>query len=359
MKLTATLKLQPTPQQRQLLYATLERANAACNWISDRAWTEKSFGRVPVHRLTYNAARAEFDLAAQLAVRCIGKVVDAYRLDKKTKRQFRKLGAVPYDDRILNFRLPDSAVSIWLLGGRQTVPFVTGAHQLALLQYQRGESDLVHRKGAFYLYTTCDVPDDAPIDPEGWLGIDLGIANIATDSDGELHQGKSVERVRYRHRRLRTALQAAQTDSARRHLKKLADKEQRFAKDTNHRISKRIVEKAQGTTRGIALEDLTHVRERVTARKARRATLHSWSFAQLRQFIEYKAQRVGIPVIVVDPRNTSRTCPACGSVDKRNRPSQSTFSCVTCGCVGHADHFAAVEIGRRALVSAPIVGSTA
>lgn len=358
MKLTATIKLQPTEEQRDLLYATLERSNAACNYISERAWAEQRFGRVPVHHLTYSAVRADFDLTAQLAVRCIGKVVDAYKLDKKTKRQFRKLGAVPYDSRILNFRLADSAVSIWLLGGRQTIPFVTGAHQLALLQYQRGESDLVHRKGAFYLYTTCDVPDEAPIDPEGWLGVDLGIANIATDSDGEMHQGTGIERVRFRSRRLRQRLQAAQTDSARRHLKKLAGREQRFATDTNHTISKRIVEKAQGTTRGIALEDLTHIRERVTARKARRATLHSWSFSQLRSFIEYKAALAGVPVVAVDPRNTSRTCPACGCIDKRNRPDQSTFSCVECGCVGHADHFAAVEISRRAAVNRPIVGST-
>jgi putative transposase len=359
MKLTATIKLQPSDDQRQRLSETLARANAACNWISQQAWQAKSFGRVPVHRLTYAAVRSDFDLAAQLAVRCIGKVVDAYRLDKKTIRQFKTLGAVPYDSRILNVRLHSSTVSIWLLGGRDTIPFVTGEHQRALLQYQRGESDLVYRRGEFYLYTTCDVPDKAEIDPEGWLGVDLGIANIATDSDGTMHQGKSVEKVRYRHRRLRTALQAAQTDSARRHLKRLSGKERRFATDVNHRISKRIVETAQGTTRGIALEDLTRIRERITARKARRATLHSWSFAQLRCFVEYKAQRAGIPLVRVDPRNTSRTCPQCGCIDKANRRSQRSFSCIQCGCAGHADYFAALEISRRAAVNRPIVGSTA
>lgn len=139
-------------------------------------------------------------------------------------------------------------------------------------------------------------------------------------------------------------------------LRRLSGKERRFATAAHHVISKCIVEKAQGTTRGIALEDLTHIRERVTARKSRRATLHSWSFAQLRSFIEYKAQRRGIPLTLVDPRNTSRTCPACGHVDKANRKSQAVFSCTQCGCVGHADHFAAVEISRRAAVNRPIVG---
>jgi len=355
MKLTAKVKLLPTDEQRELLLQTMEAANQAANYVSDVAWQQKTFGRVPVHRLTYYAVREQFGLSAQMAVRVIGKVVDAYKLDKKTKRQFRKLGAVPYDSRILNFRLADSAVSIWLLGGRQTIPFVTGAHQLALLQYQRGESDLVHRKGEFYLYTTCDVPDEAPIDPEGWLGVDLGIANIATDSDGTVHSGSALNNVRYRHRRLRAKLQSKGTKSARRRLKKLAGKERRFAANTNHTISKRIVAKAKDTGRGIALEDLSGIRERGTFRRHQRATLHSWSFSQLRQYIEYKARLAGVPVVLVDPRNTSRTCPACGHIDKRNRPSQSKFSCTSCGYAGFADYIAAVNISRRAAVNPPYV----
>lgn len=353
MKLTAVVKLQPTDVQRQLLYTTLECANAACNSISEQAWNTKTFGRVPLHRLTYEPTRQQFDLAAQLAVRCIGKVVDAYKLDKKAKRQFRKLGAIPYDDRILNFRLTDSAVSIWLMGGRQQIPFVTGDHQRALLTYQRGESDLVYRKGQFYLYTTCDVPDELPIDPEGWLGVDLGIANIATDSGGESYSGSEIKNVRHRHRRLRQKLQRKGTKGTRCRLRMLAGKERCFAAHVNHTISKRIVEKAQRHSQGIALEDLGGIRERVTVRRAQRATLHSWSFHQLRQFVQYKAQRRGIPVVYVDPRNTSRECSLCGHIDKANRPSQDTFSCTSCGHAAHADVNAAINIGRRAAVNPP------
>jgi transposase len=71
--------------------------------------------------------------------------------------------------------------------------------------------------------------------------------------------------------------------------------------------------------------------------------------------VTYKAKCAGIPVFLVDPRNTSRTCPACGHVDKANRPNQSSFSCVICGFAGLADHIAAVNIGRRAVVNLPIV----
>lgn len=353
MKLTATVKLLPTDEQRQLLFATLERANAACNYISEVAWEVQQFGRVPVHRLTYAGAREHFELSAQLAVRCIGKVVDAYKLDKKTKRQFQKLGAVPYDERILNWRLSKSEVSIWVLGGRETIPFVTGEHQRYLLQYQQGESDLVYRKGKFYLYTTCDVPDEAPIDPEGWIGADLGIVNILTDSDGATYSAKHLLNVRHRYRRLRRKLQKKGTKSAKRLLAKRSGRERRFAEDVNHCISKKLVEKAKDTTRGIALEDLTHIRERVTVQRRKRDQLHSWNFHSLRFKIAYKAALRGVPVRVVDPRYTSQECSCCGHISRSNRPDQSTFKCTSCGFASHADVNAAANIRRRAALNQP------
>ena len=358
MKLTATVKLLPTDKQRQLLYKTLETANTACNDISEMAWRAQQFGRVPVHKLTYEVMREKYPLASQVIVRCIGKVVDAYKKDKKVKRLFKKHGAVPYDERILNWRAPDKQVSIWLLGGRQIVSFVCGQHHALLLQYQQGESDLVYRKGNFYLLATCDIPDENPIDIEGFLGVDLGIAKIATDSDGTFYQGKSVKNVRYRHRRLRQKLQKKSTLGTRRRLKQLAGREFRFAAHTNHTISKRIVETAQGTARGIALENLTHIRSRITVKKSERATLHSWSFNQLRGFIEYKAQRAGVPVVYVDPRNTSRQCSHCGHIDKANRRTQSAFSCVSCGFSLNADYNAAINIGSRAAVNPPYCSDT-
>jgi putative transposase len=353
MKLTAPVKLKPTPEQRQLLYETLQMANAACNAISDMMWDEKVWSQYNVHKLVYYDIRDQFDLAAQIVIRCISKVVDAYKIDRKTRRQFKKHGAVSYDSRVLNWRIPDHNVSIWLLGGRQEIGFATGDHQLALLPYQQGESDLVYKKGEFYLFATCDVPDEAPFDPDGFLGVDLGIANIATDSDGEMYSGSEINNVRHRRRRLRRKLQKKSTLGTHRRLKKLAGREQRFARHINHTISKRIVTKAQGTGQGIALEDLGGIRDRVTVRKSQRATLHGWSFYQLRQFIDYKAQLRGVPVVYVDPRNTSRECSVCGCVDKRNRPSQATFSCTSCGHAAHADVNAAINISRRAAVNPP------
>lgn len=358
MKLTAKVKLQPNEAQADSLKRTLEAANAACDYISQVAWDTKTFGKFQVQKLVYTDVRRTFDLTAQLVIRCIAKVADAYKLDKETKRTFKPLGSIAYDDRILAWKMAQDTVSIWTVDGRQKISFVAGTHHKAMLAHQRGESDLCLIDGKFYLFTTCDIDEPTPADVEDFLGVDMGVANIAVDSDKMVHQGKTVKSVRYRHRQLRRKLQAKGTQAARRRLKKLAGKERRFAAWTNHKISKTIVATAKDTNRGIALEDLTGIRDRITVRKPQRAALSSWSFFQLRSFIEYKAKQAGVVVAEVDPHNTSRTCPCCGHVDKANRRTQSKFLCVACGFSELADYVAAVNISRRAAVNLPYIPDT-
>ena len=197
-----------------------------------------------------------------------------------------------------------------------------------------------------------DVPEPPADEPTDWVGVDLGIVNIAADSDGDTYSGGHLNGLRTRHATLRARLQARGTKSATRLLKKRRRREQRFARTVNHVISKRLVAKAKGTGRGIALEDLRGIRSRMTATKAQRRVQSSWAFHQLRSFIEYKARLAGVSVVAVDPRNTSRTCPACGHVAKANRRSQASFLCVSCGFAGPADTIAAENI-RRAVVMQP------
>jgi len=355
MKLTIAVKLQPTPEQSSFLRETVERANAACNRISVAAWEAQAFGQYALHKLVYADVREATGLTAQVVVRCISKVADAYKLDKKTQRTFHPLGAISYDDRIL--RWYRDHVSIWTTGGRlKSVPFVCGPRERALLGNRQGESDLLTRDGVFYLYTTVNVEEPPEGEPTEYVGVDMGIVQIATDSDGNVYSGATVNAVRARHAKLRTKLQRKGTKSARRLLVKRRRKEARFCKDVNHVISKRIVRLAEGTNRGIALEDLGGIRTRITARKPQRRTLHSWSFSDLRAKIEYKARLAGVSVVAVNPRHTSRECACCGVVAKENRCSQSEFLCVSCGFSANADYNAARVISCRALVNAPYVG---
>jgi|SRR5262249_37785742 len=128
-------------------------------------------------------------------------------------------------------------------------------------------------------------------------------------------------------------------------------KEQRFRRDTNHVISKKLVAKAKDTQSVIALEDLKGIRDRARFRKTQRAKMAGWSFGQLRTFIEYKAHLARIPVVLVNPRHTSQMCSSCSHIAKRNRKSQSEFECQGCGLSLNADINAALNIKARAAVN--------
>jgi putative transposase len=258
VKLTVGIKLKPTKEQAQALHETLDRANRAANEISRVAWEKKVFGQFGLQKLTYKSIREQFGLSAQVVVRVTAKVADAYKLDKRKQRVFRLDGGIAFDDRIL--RYGTDYVSIWTLQGRQQIPFVCGVRQRRLLSSRQGESDLVLRKGKWYLFATVNIIEPLPEeDPEGWLGVDFGITRIASDSEGQSFSGAQVRNLRKRHRRLRARLQSKGTKSAKRLLKKRSLKEKRFAKDINHQISKAIVDKAQRTKQVIVLEDLKSV----------------------------------------------------------------------------------------------------
>lgn len=220
MKLIAQIKLLPGIEQHAALVSTVERANAACTAISAFAWEHQTFGKFDLQKELYYTIKVDYGLSAQMVLRCIAKVGDSYKADRATQRTYRPYGSIAYDDRILSFNLAAQTVSIWTLRGRQTIPFVCGSRQLQLLRTRQGESDLLYRRGAFYLLVTCNVDEPTPEDVDAALGVDFGIVNLATDSDGESHSGAQVERLRIRHQLRRDRLQSVGTRSAKRRLKK-------------------------------------------------------------------------------------------------------------------------------------------
>lgn len=347
MNLTLTVKLDPDPEQRRALLETLEAFNAACNYIAEVAFQHRCANKYTLQKMVYREARERFGLSAQMAIRAISKVVEAYKRDKRIQPTFRLHGSMVYDQRIYSFKGIDR-VSLLTLRGRVIVPILFGLYQAARMDLKRGQCDLIYRDGTFYLSISVDAPEPTPIEPLDFLGVDLGIVNIATTSEGKKFSGKSINNVRARFAKFRAKLQSKGTKSAKRLLKKRRRKERGFQADVNHCVSKAIVTRAKDTGKGIALEDLKHIRSRVTVRKGQRRVIHSWAFAQLRAFVEYKAKLAGVPVVLVDPRNTSRTCPVCGCIDKANRRNQATFLCVSCGYSANADENAALVIATRA-----------
>lgn len=352
MKLTLQLKLVPTAEQYTALLATMRAFNAAASHAAQVGFRDHVFTQQSIHKRCYRELRERFGLSAQMAVRAIGKAVETYKRDRSVCPVFRADGAMTYDERLLGWKGP-AHVSLLTLQGREVIAMVYGEYQAGFLTRLKGQVDLVYREGTFYLYATIDVPEDTPIEPTRFLGVDLGIVNIATDSDGHSHTGKDIERVRQRCMTHRQTYQARGTKSAKRRLKKLTGKQARFQRWVNHTISKKLVAYAKDTKAALVLEDLTGIRDRMTVRKGQRSKQHNWSFSQLADFLVYKAIRAGLRGCFVDPRNTSRTCSRCGYVDKRNRRSQAEFSCLRCGFTCHADLNAARNLAVRGSVTAP------
>ncbi|WP_234365267.1 RNA-guided endonuclease InsQ/TnpB family protein [Streptomyces sp. RTd22] len=371
MKLVVQVRLLPTPPEAAALEATLRACNEAATWVSGVAFEMDVKSNFALREHTYRQIKARWGLGAQAVQHVIKKTCDAYATlkaalkagnlgrpgSKRYRRAvekpvaFRPQGAQPYDDRMLSWQIDQRRISIWTTAGRmKDVAFTAAPEHLATLAlHRKGESELVYRDGMWFLNATCEVPEAAPnTDPVDFLAIDLGIVNIATTSDGQIMAGRELNRLRARERTLRTKLRKKNTPSARRRLKKRRRKEARRARDINHKIAKHVVAEAERTGRGIALEDLKGIRERGRLRKPQRAAHSSWSFAQLGQFIAYKARRAGVPVVYVDPAYTSRTCAQCGHIDKANRVSQAWFACRSCGFVDHADRNSSRNIRARA-----------
>ena len=208
------------------------------------AFAEKTANKFALQKLVYGELRTTYKLAAQLAIRAISKASEAYKRDKSIQPTFKPEGAVVYDERVMSFK-GLLTVSLLTISGRVLVPFQVGGYQAARMDAIKGQADLIYRKGVFYLAVTLDVPTPTPDEVTDTLGVDLGIINLATDSEGETFSGEQVEKVRQRHHALRQRLQKRGTKHAKRHLKKLSGREARFRKNSIYVISKLIVAESQ------------------------------------------------------------------------------------------------------------------
>lgn len=362
MNLTLQTQLLPDAGQAETFKATVERFNEAADWLAGIAFERKLANKFALQKLAYRELRERFGLPADMAIRCIAQVVEAYKRDKAKRPRFRKHAAVPYSmGKNISFKGIDR-VSVSTLLGRVVVPFIMGKYQAERFGWSKGQCDLVLRQdGKWFLLVTVDIPEGTSIPATAFIGVDLGVTNIAVDSDGTVYQAKAVEEKRIASLSRRRAIGKKTNGAGRRTRRachkaivRMEQKESRYRRDVNHQISKTLVALAEGTGRGIALEDLKGIRDRQQFRRQQRARMGSWAFYQLRAFVEYKAKLAGVSVVAVDPRNTSRTCNECGHCEKGNRKTQAEFECLSCGHTALADLNAALNIRARAVVNRPL-----
>lgn len=231
-------------------------------------------------------------------------------------------------------------------------------HKIINNEYKIKESSLMFDKNNnLILNLTFDIPDKEAheIVPGRTLGVDLGIATpayVCLSDNTYIRSGfgsandffRIRQQMKSRRRSLYKSLSLVKGGKGRKKklqaINSLRDKERNFAKTYNHQLSHKIVKFAKDNKcEFINLEYLTKD-------GFEDAILSSWSYYELQNMIEYKAEREGIKVRYVDPAYTSQTCSKCGHVDKENRPTQAKFKCVNCGLELNADHNASINIAR-------------
>ena len=205
---------------------------------------------------------------------------------------------------------------------------------------------LCYQQNRFWAKLVFETHDPKLLDAKVLLGIDRGLSHMAVLSDGTFFSSKKANAGQRRYLHNRKTAQVKGTPSARRRLKRMGGREQRFNQDVNHCVTKRI---ANGIGSVFILELLRNIRAKRRGRKMNKR-LASWPFYQFEQFLTYKAQALGKSVVYVDARYTSQECSRCHHIERKNRKG-AVFHCCSCGNHMHADVNAAINIRERYLLS--------
>jgi putative transposase len=269
LKVTLRLKLHIDPATEAALWETLLQFTDCFNAVCTYGWEQNERNGTRLHRATYKSLRkAHPDLPAQLVVAARRKAGEALKSVQERKKQGcsvtcpqSHLCPVRYDARSYWVRLQDGCVSLATTQGRVRVTFRQCDYYSRYAHWKPCSADLCFRDGAFSLHVVVEAESPEPV-CEGVLGVDLGIVELATDSNGNTYSGEAVKAVRCRLKRLRSLLQKRGTKSAKRHLKKIRAKQSRFVKNTNHVVSKTLVRSAVQSRKALALEDLRCLRDR-------------------------------------------------------------------------------------------------
>ncbi|HYU73856.1 MAG TPA: transposase [Ktedonobacteraceae bacterium] len=393
MDRTIVVQLNPTPEQALTLRMTLEQHTACYNAVASVGFTTACSNGVELHKRTYYPLRSQYpDLPAQLVcaarVRATESVKSALSWKQKHEQAYPKkvakaerqgkpippfkpvhcpksdLVCIRYDQRSYWVKWDTNTCNLATINGRVELPFTVPDHLKQYVGHKTCSADLCYRKGRYTLHIVVSIPTPNVEPSHEVVGVDLGLNRPAVTSTRQFLGERRWKEQDRRTFRIKRKLQAKGTRSAKRHLRKLSGKQFRRRKDHDHVLSKRIVENTPaGAT--IALENLKNLRE--TSKMGRgkknknvenKRRLHSWSFAQLYSFLEYKADARGLQVVKVDPRHTSQTCSRCGFQHRYNRRSQSLFHCRSCGYQLNADLNAAKNIREKQCASLASLGTS-
>ena len=361
MTITAKVQIVASDTDKVLLDETMSVYRDACNYVSDYVFQTHAFKQFSLNKALYSTLREKFGLKSQMAQSVLKTVIARYKTILENQKEWIQPGfKKPQYDLVWNrdYSLSENRFSVNTLNGRVKLSYFTEGmskyfdHTI----YKFGTARLTNKHGKYYLHipVTFDVEESNISDICNVVGIDRGINLVVATYDSKhksgFVSGKAIKQRRASYSKLRKELQMRQTPSARRRLKAIGQRENRWMQDVNHCVSKALVESNPKHTLFV-LEDLTGVRnatERV--RTKNRYVSVSWAFYDLEQKLIYKAKQNQSSVIKVDPRYTSQCCPLCGHTEKANRNKKiHLFACKNCGYKSNDDRIGAMNLYRMGI----------
>ena len=343
---TITFKLELSDESKETLRQTMVLSNRVFNEIARYGFENHTCSKVSIHHATYYDIRGKYPELPCSIVQGIRDVAcEALKgVELKKIPESKQFSAIRYNKRVCNISLSKKQVTLASIKGRVKAVFPIPEYYRQYLNWELRTSTLSYNKqqDTFYLHVTIHKQSPEPVGDKV-LGIDRGIVNIAVTSNNTFFNSKPIKNVRAKYAYLRAKLQSKGTKSAKKLLRKISRKEERFVSDVNHCISKEIVAMPFEV---FAIEDLNSIRVQSRTKGVEfTRKLNNWSFYELEQFLRYKAEGVGKSVVTIDPRYTSQKCSVCGHIYKGNRKGHS-FKCVKCGFQIHADLNAARNIAN-------------
>lgn len=321
-----------------------------------------------LHRELYGEAKQRFDLPVVLIQRARDKAIESQRsyLARVTKGKKANLPQFKH----VPLGIGQRSLVIMERSGRFVLRLSTAEHRaylwlpltpdehadpvladLASGVLKHGASELHrNRKGEWFLYLTVYEPNVPALEGDKVFGVDLGIVNHAVLYGPGSVRFWSGRAARWRREYFTERRKQLGKAKLLHEIRRSKGKESRWMRDANHKLSREIVNAVAG--RGgteIHVERLLGIRERTKATRKVNRMISSWTFRELIAMITYKAAALGIRVVEVDPRRTSRTCPKCGHASASNRREQATFACIKCGYTANADYVAARNIAAKSM----------
>lgn len=359
--LTAKIQICPGEADAAMLCETVAAYTNACNHVSAYVFETHDLKQLSLHKALYYDLREHFGMRSQMANSVIRTVIARYKSIVSNKQDWTLVNFSKGEyDLVWNrdYSLLKDVFSVNTLSGRLRLKYYSKGMEKYFDKdiYKFGTAKLVIWNNKFYLHipVTSKVEDLSDTDVKNVVGIDRGINFLVTCYDSKhktsFVSGSFVKQKRAHYKKLRKELQMRKTPSARRRLKQIGRRENRWMNDVNHCISKALVSNNQEGTLFV-IEDLSGIRkatEKVCLKD--RYVIVSWAYYSLEEKLSYKARKHNCRVIKVDPRYTSQCCPRCGHIDRKNRDKHNhIFCCQNCGYRSNDDRIAAINLYQKGI----------